>query len=249
MPNYLVKLKKARTVKEDIPVTAVGINEAVEQAVEEWKHYVLDRNEDIEYITTSEVNPDGMIRLKSSDLATEIEILSNNLDSFDFISFLALEDSYKQSLEVIYMDSTPFTSPPDLTGLSGLLDLRIGPNLEIIPDLTDLTSLTNLELSNNDFTSIADLVLPTTIETLKFINCSLLTTTRYLVGLNNLTSLNMSGCALTQTAVNTILTNLDSNGTTDGLVNLSGGTNSAPSGAGLTAKTSLEGKNWTVVVN
>jgi hypothetical protein len=56
-------------------------------------------------------------------------------------------------------------------------------------------------------------------------------------------------CALSQTSVNNILISLDTAGQLNGTVNLAGGTSAAPSGAGATAKTSLQGKGWTVVTN
>jgi len=55
--------------------------------------------------------------------------------------------------------------------------------------------------------------------------------------------------ALTQTAVDRVLTSLDAAGGTGGTVKLEGGTNAAPSATGLAAKTNLEGKGWTVTVN
>jgi hypothetical protein len=62
-------------------------------------------------------------------------------------------------------------------------------------------------------------------------------------------TVDISGCALTGTAVNNLLTQLDANGISGGSVDVSGGTNAAPSGAGLTAKTNLIAKGWTVTTN
>jgi len=61
--------------------------------------------------------------------------------------------------------------------------------------------------------------------------------------------LQLNNNALTQTAVDRVLTSLDSAGGTGGSVRLEGGTNAAPSATGLTAKTNLESKGWTVTVN
>ena len=49
--------------------------------------------------------------------------------------------------------------------------------------------------------------------------------------------------------INAILVALDANGLTGGSVYLQGGANAAPTGAGATAKTSLQGKGWTVFTN
>jgi hypothetical protein len=58
-----------------------------------------------------------------------------------------------------------------------------------------------------------------------------------------------ANCALSQTSVNNILISLNTAGQSNGTVNLNGGTSAAPSGAGATAKLSLQGKGWTVVTN
>jgi hypothetical protein len=56
-------------------------------------------------------------------------------------------------------------------------------------------------------------------------------------------------CALDQTSVDNILVSLDAAGESNGTVDISGGTSSPPGVAGLSAKTSLEGKGWEVLVN
>jgi hypothetical protein len=63
-------------------------------------------------------------------------------------------------------------------------------------------------------------------------------------------------CALISSAVNDILVKLDANGkvnptpgsSSSYLVNL-GGTNAAPTGAGITAKNNLIAKGWSVTTN
>lgn len=56
-------------------------------------------------------------------------------------------------------------------------------------------------------------------------------------------------CALSQQSVDNILVSLNTAGQSNGVVNIDGGTSSAPGAAGLAAKASLEGKGWTVTVN
>jgi len=58
-----------------------------------------------------------------------------------------------------------------------------------------------------------------------------------------------NGCALTQASVDNIINETDSNGVSNGTLNVSGGTNSAPSGASLTARTNLIGRGWTLTFN
>lgn len=63
------------------------------------------------------------------------------------------------------------------------------------------------------------------------------------------TTLNASGNALTQTAVDTVLARLVASGQTGGTANLSGGTNAVPSATGLSHRVTLVGRGWTVTVN
>ena len=91
-------------------------------------------------------------------------------------------------------------------------------------DVSDLISLLNLILNNNNLTSI---------------NIS---------GLSYLESVYINFNSLTQTAVDNILVTLANGSIDGGEVELVGGSNSAPSAIGLAAKTTLEGRGWTVIV-
>jgi hypothetical protein len=57
------------------------------------------------------------------------------------------------------------------------------------------------------------------------------------------------GCALSQQSVDNILVSLNTAGQSNGIVNLDGGTSSAPSSTGLAAKASLQSRGWTVITN
>jgi len=61
-------------------------------------------------------------------------------------------------------------------------------------------------------------------------------------------NLEFQGCNLVSNQVSYILIDLDTSGATNGVCNL-GGDNAAPTAAGLTAKTNLVGKTWTVTTN
>jgi hypothetical protein len=65
---------------------------------------------------------------------------------------------------------------------------------------------------------------------------------------NNFTN-SWYNCALDQTSVDNILVSLDTAGQRNGTVGINGGTSAAPSATGLAAKSSLEGKGWTVLTN
>lgn len=85
------------------------------------------------------------------------------------------------------------------------------------------------------------------LTTLVISECAL--TTFDIGALVNLTYVKFSDNELTESAVDNILADLDAAGLEDGEVDLSGGTNAIPSAAGLTSKSNLEGKGWTVSVN
>lgn len=68
-------------------------------------------------------------------------------------------------------------------------------------------------------------------------------------GLSALVAVTMTGCALPEALVDSILASLVTNGASDGVVNLSGGTSAPPSSTGLDSKAALELLGWTVTVN
>lgn len=69
------------------------------------------------------------------------------------------------------------------------------------------------------------------------------------VGGAQIYDLDASGCGVVESEIDNILAALDASGLESGTVDLSGGTNAPPSAAGLTSKSNLEGKGWTVTVN
>jgi hypothetical protein len=78
--------------------------------------------------------------------------------------------------------------------------------------------------------------------------CSILTHIN-ITGSVGLIDVDLSSNALTQASVDHVLITLDNNGLENGFLALDSGTSSIPSAAGLAAKTSLEGKGWSVNVN
>jgi hypothetical protein len=56
-------------------------------------------------------------------------------------------------------------------------------------------------------------------------------------------------CALTQVSVDGILTSINSNGTSNGTLNIDFGTSATPSATGLSAKSALISRGWTVTTN
>jgi hypothetical protein len=144
---------------------------------------------------------------------------------------------------------------------SEYLDPNTWPSMENFPLLQDLwisgngltgdlvassTVVNSAWLYNNDFDTI-DMTNTTanSITAQNNSNCTSIT----IDGCPDLISLNASGCALTQTNVDYLLATLDGYGTQNGTLNIYGGTNAAPSTAGLASQSSLEGKGWTITTN
>jgi len=63
------------------------------------------------------------------------------------------------------------------------------------------------------------------------------------------TEIQMNDNALDQSCVDAVLVALDTAGQSNGNLDLTGGTNATPSGTGLSAVASLQGKGWTVSHN
>ena len=124
---------------------------------------------------------------------------------------------------IVYGDRAAFVE--DRTTLA---DFRCNSNGILSLNLSACVALTYLKCSDNSLT------------TLDISECTLLD---YVDARNN---------NLTVAGVNKILTDLATNATaeniTGGTVSLTGGTNQAPTVAGLTAKTTLENLSWTVTV-
>ena len=126
-----------------------------------------------------------------------------------------------------------------LTGLecndNQLTSLDISTNMALTYLSCDVNQLTSLDISTN--TALTDL------------ECNGNQLTSLDIYTNTaLTNLACADNQLTVASVNSILTDLDTHGLSDGYLDL-GGTNAAPTGAGVTAATSLTGKGWSVTTN
>lgn len=150
-------------------------------------------------------------------------------------------------LERLYLNENNLTSL-NINNLPSLVDLYLdNNNLSGSIDLTSYPNLVQAYFSNNQLTSVNASNLLNLPNIGVSFNPNL--STLLINGSVSLLTVLASGCALTQTVVDDILVELDNNGLVLGTVNLSGGTSAIPSVTGLTAKTSLEGKSWTVLVN
>ena len=167
----------------------------------------------------------------------------------------------------------------DLSGLTNLLEVDISRNnipgspsksLNSV-NLAGCTALQELRLNDSNFSEgIPSLAGLTSLSLIDFDECNIIGVVD-LTGLPALTTLDLNGnsaltsiiiaeaqpiiqfdgyeCALTETAVDNILIELNSNGVINGSLYLDGGANAAPSALGLAAKVVLEGNGWGVFVN
>lgn len=116
----------------------------------------------------------------------------------------------------------------------------------IYTNFNALPSLTYVEISQSAFSTLTFTACPV-LAGFELFDCANLDTINCDFAAAGY--VNLSGCAFTEGGVDTILADLDTNGHTNGEVDLSGGTNAIPSAAGLASKANLEGKGWTVTVN
>lgn len=170
----------------------------------------------------------GLTNLVYVDISDNDRLGSNGLTSINLSGCTALEQ--------LYLDDNDFSGGfPDLSGLTALVNIdfdQCGITGSI--NISNLPLLERFDFNGN--TGLTELIISSSQP----------------LGDNN-NELNVEGCALTQTSVNNILVALAANDIDNGYINLSGGTNAAPSGAGAAALVTLEepapGKNWSADVN
>ena len=163
--------------------------------------------------------------------------------------------SSNTALAVFYCYSNQLTGNiPDLSSNTALTQFHCYNNQLTgnIPDLSSNTALVIFDCNNNQLTgNIPDLSSNTALTNFRCYDNQL---TGFTGGWPSETTFafNASNNALTETAVNLILTEADAAYASDATgttINISGGTNAAPTGAGATAKASLIAKGATVTTN
>ena len=127
----------------------------------------------------------------------------------------------------LYMNNLTGTIP-DWSGWSSgsYIWLYLNELTGTIPDWSGWSSGNDIQLDRNNLTDVAGTATPP-----------------------GLTNLRLDGNALIEAAVDRVLTSLDTAGESNGTLDLSGGTNAAPSATGLAAKSNLEARGWYVTVN
>jgi hypothetical protein len=144
--------------------------------------------------------------------------------------------------DTLHYDGTSVWADPATT----VLETTHAGDLDGALDVRELDDLEQLDCDNNAFSSLLVAALAS-LEVLSCEQCGQVGLS--ITGCSALLNVNASNNALSEEVVDGILDILDTAGLEDGTVDLSGGTNAVPSAAGLTDKTSLEGKGWTVEVD
>ena len=88
-----------------------------------------------------------------------------------------------------------------------------------------------------------------TVNNFFFSSNPLLTSISSMANYSQCVNIDGNGCALDLTTVGNIITETDTNGLSNGTLNISGGTNALVPLSAQTALTSLLGKGWTVTHN
>jgi surface protein len=192
---------------------------------------------------------------------TSITGLQNliNLEEFvaDYNSLTTIDLSGLTNL--IYVDISdndipgigdPSLTSVNLTGCTALQELRLDDSdfSAGIPDLVGLSSLIFFDMDQCNISGDIDLSqLSSTLTGFDLSGNTGITSVSLLEAYLN--DVDLYDTALTEASVNDILQWLDGSGVTNGYVDLSGGTSSGPTGAGITAYDNLIGKAWSVNVN
>ncbi len=120
-------------------------------------------------------------------------------------------------------------------------------NITSVSGLNNMPALNYLQININNLSALDVSGNPAMATVVAFSN----SLTAFDISSNpNIITLNLFGSQLPVSDINNILINLDSFGLLNGFVRLDGQTPAAPpSGAGAVAKTSLQGKGWTVITD
>lgn len=169
------------------------------------------------------VNLSGLTNLTIVDIGDNRTIDDSNK------SLTSVNLSGCTALQYLYLDDSDFSAGiPNLTGRVNLETLDMDQcSITGSIDLSMLSSLTTLDLfGNTDLTSVT---LP----------------------ISNFDEVRITNAALTETSVNNILLALDASGSTNGTVELQGGTSAPPSSGAIILATlqSLFDKSWEVIAN
>ena len=210
------------------------------------------------YFYTKDVSPvtpvlTGVTPDSQSAGSNEGVILANGSPSYSYadpsVEHLVEFDNFNPlDVTQIVFISEGVSSISNLSDLENLSLLRLeNGSLSSVDGYQNLTSLSYINFKLNDLVGNIDLSKLSNLITIQLQN-NLIDSIN--LGSNAPFSLfDASTNALTQASVDNIINETDTNGVSNGSLNLSGGTNSAPSASSSTALANLIGKGWTVTTN
>jgi len=181
-----------------------------------------------DYNSLTSVDLSGMASLTEVDISDNIAIDGEEGEA----SLTSVNVTGCTNITSLRLDDNNFSEEGD-DSIIGLSDLALCTTLDLdgsgIEGTLDLSSLTSLEVLDVSDNNISNLIISNTFAPIEDLSAG-----------NN---------ALTQNSVNNIFINLDGSGVTNGEISISGGTSATPSGSGLDAAISLDGKGWTIFTN
>jgi len=173
-----------------------------------------------DYNSLISIDLSGMSSLTYVDISDNERNEENSLTSVNLLGCTSLEE--------LYLDDNDFS-----TGL---------------PDLSDCTSLIELDIDGSRITGSVDLSIFPSLEIFDLQDNPALTEV-IILSTQPLGDIQLSDCGLTQTTIDNILITLASGSVEGGYVNLIGENNSYPSSAGLAAIEVLDERGWEWHVN
>jgi hypothetical protein len=125
-----------------------------------------------------------------------------------------------------------------------------------LANIPNMSSISLLNLTTCGSINISNLILPTVIDLTNLSGDCANVSIRYNANLStiwlplhlNCLMFQLDTNALMQSCVDDILAKIDGHGLSNGVIQLTGGTNESPSSAGLISKANLEAKGWTIDV-
>lgn len=178
---------------------------------------------------------------------TAIQVYTGDAGSYVEVDLSHISDP--AAVLYLYLYTCGMSITPDLSAFTGVVNLDLSGNLlTVSPNISGMANLGTLNLRDNQIVTPPSLAGFTSLTTV-YIRNNLLTTAPSVVGSSSILTILLDNNAIPTADINTLLTTIDGFATNNGTIDVSGGTNGAPSGAGATAKTNLIGRGWTVTTN
>lgn len=207
----------------------------------------LTTNTSLQYLT-AHINNLTSLNLTNNTSLLTLDVSENQLSSLSLTANTALQ--------IVNIGTNSLTGAYDISTNTALVDFNCESNT--ISSLTGLSSLSNLQkltITNNSFSSINLSSLNNLTEFYASVNSLTSVTMKSSVNITTTYHFDVSYNNLSAAQINNILQTIDGyttpsgNNQSDKFIDVSGGSNAAPTGAGLTALSSLRNKGYRVLTN